>query len=68
MLVPSAFYLAARVLRRLGWWLVPGVNELRCKDPSGRERELRAGRETFEGVTYWLRLHYRRLYLNKTQD
>ena len=54
---------AAQVLRRLGWWLVQGDNLLCSRDPDDAVRRLRIGRESFEGVIYWLQLHYRKLYL-----
>jgi len=56
---------AAQVLRRLGWWLVQGDNLLCSRDPDDAVRRLRIGRESFEGVIYWLQLHYRKLYLQK---
>ena len=56
---------AAELLARLNWWFEPNTKALCCHDPSGTVRRLFVGRESFEGVHYWLQLHYRKLYVTK---
>ena len=56
---------AADTLARLGWWFEAGTKALCCSDPTGTVRRLFVGRESFQGVYYWLQLHYRRLYVTK---
>ena len=56
---------AADTLARLGWWFEAGTKALCCSDPTGTVRRLFVGKESFQGVYYWLQLHYRRLYMTK---
>ncbi|CAE7475726.1 L96 [Symbiodinium sp. CCMP2592] len=53
------------ILQRLGWWLGPDNKTVCCRDDFGMVRQICIGREAFSGLCYWLRLHYRRLYVAK---